>query len=122
MAALPRACIVHVKRDPVATCWSSFTQYFTTDGLAYSDDLDDLENYYLAYNDLLNHWDKIYSDKIYHCNYDSLVKNPTSEIRNLLSFVNLEWEDKCLMPYANERQVNTASHSQVRSKIYKGSS
>lgn len=122
MAALPRARIVHVKRDPVATCWSSFTQYFTTDGLSYSDDLDDLENYYLAYNDLLNHWDKIYSDKIYHCNYDSLVKNPASEIRNLLSFVNLEWEDKCLMPYANERQVNTASHSQVRSKIYKGSS
>ena len=61
MAALPRACIVHVKRDPVATCWSSFTQYFTTDGLAYSDDLDDLENYYLAYNDLLNHWDKKYT-------------------------------------------------------------
>ena len=122
MSALPRAKVIHVKRDPIATCWSNFTQHFTATGLAYSNDLKDLENYYLLYNDLLHEWDNLYSGKIYHCTYDRLVQNPKKETRNLLSFINLSWEERCLFPNENKRQVNTASHNQVRKKIYQGSS
>ena len=32
----PEAKIIHVKRDPAATCWSNFRQYFSADDLGYS--------------------------------------------------------------------------------------
>ena len=43
-------------------------------------------------------------------------------IRALIKHLGMDWEDACLTPHNNTRAVNTASHQQVRQKIYKGSS
>ena len=122
LKALPEAKIIHVKRDPAATCWSNFKHYFSSDGLGYSYDLENTVSYYKLYQDLMEFWDKQYGRQIYHLDYDRLTIEQENETRKLIQYLELAWEDTCLSPQDNKRGVRTASQQQVRKKIYKGSS
>ena len=73
LKALPDAKVIHVKRDPAATCWSNFKSYFAAKGLGYSYDLEDTVGYFKLYQDLMNFWDNLYGDQIYHLDYDRLT-------------------------------------------------
>ena len=120
--AIPEAKIIHVKRDPAATCWSNFKHYFSTEGLGYSYNLKDTVAYFKLYQELMEFWQRKYSGKIYHLNYDKLTIKQELETKKLIEFLELEWEVSCLSPQINERSVRTASQQQVRKKVYKGSS
>ena len=122
LKALPEAKVIHVKRDPAATCWSNFKHYFSANGLGYSYDLSDTVNYFKLYQDLMDFWDQQYSDQIYHLDYDKLTVEQESETRKLIEYLKLGWEDDCLSPHKNKRSVRTASQQQVREKVYTGSS
>ena len=67
-------------------------------------------------------WDKLYYDKIYHLNYETLTVQQEHETRELIDYLGLSWEDECLSPHKNNRSVRTASQQQVREQIYAGSS
>ena len=122
LKALPEAKVIHVKRDPAATCWSNFKHCFTSTSLGYSYDLKDTVNYFKIYQDLMEFWDQQYSDQIYHLDYDKLTLEQEPETRKLIQHLGLDWEDNCLSPQENKRSVKTASQQQVRQKIYTGSS
>ena len=122
LKALPDAKIVHVKRDPAATCWSNFKHYFSSKGLGYSYDVKDTVNYYKLYHDLMEFWDQQYSEHIYHLDYDKLTLDQDVETRKLIEHLGLDWEDNCLSPQENKRSVRTVSQQQVRQKVYTGSS
>ena len=122
MKALPEAKVIHVKRDPAATCWSNFKHYFNANGLGYSWNLNDVVNYFGMYRDLMNIWNNLYGDKIYHLDYDRLTLEPECETRKLIKRCDLNWEEACLSPQENKRSVSTASQQQVRERIYTGSS
>ena len=121
-AAFPEAKIVHVQRDPRAICWSNYKQYFVSNGLGFSYDLQDLVSYYRLYTDLMQRWQSDYSDRIYNLKYEKLTTDQDDETRKLVKYLDLEWEGACLLPQKNKRSVNTASQQQVRQKIYQGSS
>ena len=121
-SALPEAKIVHVKRNAAATCWSNYKHYFTSKSLGYSYDLEDVVKYYRLYEGMMEFWQTRYNNKIYNLDYDELTKNHTIEIKQLIKYLELEWEEKCLLPEKNNRRVRTASSQQVRVKIYQGSS
>ena len=59
---------------------------------------------------------------MYELDYDKLVEDQESTSKNLIRFLELDWEDDCLEPEKNFRLVKTASSLQVREKIYKKSS
>jgi tetratricopeptide (TPR) repeat protein len=120
--AFPEAKIVHVQRDAAATCWSNYKHYFQAKSLGYCYDLEDVTAYYELYSDLMQFWQKSYSDRIYNLNYENLATDQDLETRNLIRHLNLEWEDACLSPQENKRSVRTASQQQVRKKVYQGSS
>ena len=122
LKALPEAKVIHVKRDPAATCWSNFKHYFSADGLGYSYDLKDTVNYFKLYQDLMDFWDQQYGDQIYHLDYDKITVEQEPETRKLVEYLKLGWEDDCLSPHKNKRSVRTASKQQVREKVYTGSS
>ena len=120
-SAFPEAKIVHTIRQPAATCWSNFREYFPN-GISYSFNLDDIVHYHSLYEDLMVFWNQHYGERIYHLDYERLTHNQNSETRDLISYLGLTWEDKCLYPERNNRSVRTASQKQVRTKVYKGSS
>jgi tetratricopeptide (TPR) repeat protein len=122
MAALPEAKIIHVKRNPAATCWSNFKQYFSANGFGYSYSISDTVEYFRMYNDLMQFWDTLYGDKIYHLDYDKLTVDQEYETRALIEYCNLNWEEIFLSPQKNKRNIYTASQQQIRKKVYKGSS
>ena len=121
-AALPEAKIIHVERNAAATCWSNYKQYFATQELGYSYNLEDLTTYYKLYTDLMKLWQSQYGDQIYNINYEKLTTDQENETRKLIEHLELKWEEACLSPDKNKRSVRTASQQQVRQKVYKGSS
>ena len=118
----PNAKVIHVKRNAVATCWSNYTKYYSNPGIGFVYSLGDLGKYYKMYLEMINYWDNHFPGKIHSLNYETLTEEPINEIRNLISYLDLKWEDECLKFYKNPRIVKTASSLQVRQKIYKGSS
>ncbi len=120
--ALPNARIVHVARDARATCWSNYRHFFSSRGNRFSNDLGDVARYYRAYTALMRFWHARFPGRIYDLDYESLTENQEPETRELLAAVGLEWEPSCLQFHRTERVVETASATQVRQKMYTGSS
>lgn len=122
LTSFPNAKIIHLKRDPVATCWSNYRCSFTSRANGYSYDFDDLIKFYLLYQDLMKFWNDLYPNKIYELSYENLTENQEKETQKLLEYCNLEWDENCLNFHQNKRSVQTASRAQVRKKMYQGSS
>ena len=120
--AFPEAKFVHVTRDARATCWSIFKTFFNATGLGFSNDLHDVSEYYKLYIDLMAFWREQYPGWIYDLDYESLTLNQDEETRKLLKSMELEWKPQCLAFHKNPRAVRTASATQVRQKMYQGSS
>jgi len=117
-AALPRARIVHVRRDPVDTCLSCFSYRFAG-RQAFSYDLGELGRYYRAYDALMAHWREVLSPaRFLELDYEQLVASPREQIERLLAHCGLEWDDACLAFHENARAVRTASAGQVRQPLY----
>ena len=66
-------------------------------------------------------WSGLFKNKIYNIEYENLIENNEVEIKNLLNYCDLEWDENCMTFYKNKKSVSTASLAQVRSPIYKSS-
>jgi tetratricopeptide (TPR) repeat protein len=121
-AAFPEAKIVHTKRNPIATCWANYKQYFTSNTLGYCYGLNDVVEYYTLYQNLMKFWETQLASRIYNFDYELLTTNQESETKKLINYLGLGWEESCLSPQDNKRSVATASNTQVRKKVYQGSS
>jgi tetratricopeptide (TPR) repeat protein len=116
-ALLPNATIIDVRRHPLDACFSTFRQYFA-EGQSFSYDLNDLGRYYRCYLELMDHWDEVLPGKVLHLSYETLVRDPDTTIRALLSHCRLPFEEECLAFHQNRRPVRTASAEQVRQPMY----
>jgi len=121
LSAIPEAKIVHVKRDARATCWSNYKHYFNS-GNGFTFDQEDLSKFYGLYIEIMDFWHKLFPNKIYDLNYEKLTENQKIETEKLLKYCELDWDKKCLEFHKNDRGIKTASASQVRQKMYQGSS
>lgn len=115
---LPHAKIIHCQRDPLDTCVSCFTANFTG-YLPYAYDMAHLGHYYRCYQDLMTHWKRVLPHPIHTMEYEQLIADPEREIRSLMAFLGLPWNDQCLAPHRTKRAVTTASNVQVRQPIYR---
>jgi hypothetical protein len=77
--------------------------------------------YYINYLKLMDHWKSVMPNSIYDLNYERLTANPEAEVRNVLNFLNLPWEEACLKFNERESTVKTFSRLQVRNPINTGS-
>ena len=118
---LPNAKIVHCYRNPKDNCLSIFKNHFPGGNIPYSYDLEQIVDYYNLYNNLMNYWNNLFNKYIYNIKYENLISNQENEIKKLLNFCNLEWDESCLNFYKNKRTIKTASDVQARSKIYHSS-
>jgi tetratricopeptide (TPR) repeat protein len=121
-AAFPESKIIHVKRNPSAVCWANYKQFFVSDNIGYCYAIDDVISYYKLYENLMSFWINTLSNRIYNLDYEQLTVNQDSETRQLIEYLGLDWDEKCLSPQNNTRSVATASNIQIRKKVYRGSS
>lgn len=118
---LPRAKIIHMRRDPMDTCFSCYTQLFT-EGKAFSYDLIDLAAYFTAHQRLAAHWQEVLpAEVMLSVDYERLTAEPEDTIRTLLAFCGLHWDAACLSFHTTARPVKTASAAQVRRPLYRSS-
>jgi tetratricopeptide (TPR) repeat protein len=113
---LPNAKIIDARRHPMSCCFSNFKQHFAN-GQAFSYSLDDMAHYYRNYVELLEHFDMVLPGRVHRVIHEELVERPEDEIRRLLAYLGLPFEEQCLRFHENNRPVWTPSAEQVRRPI-----
>ena len=115
---LPNAKIIDARRHPMAACFSVFKQHFAR-GQPFAYDLDDLGCYYRDYVAMMAHFDRVSPGKVHRVLHEAMVGDTETEIRRLLDYCGLPFEDGCLRFHETDRAVRTASSEQVRRPIFR---
>jgi hypothetical protein len=110
---LPNARIIDARRHPLDCCFSNFKQHFAH-GQAFTYDLRDLGRYYRDYVRLMSHFDAVLPGRAHRVIHERLVEDQEREIRRMLEYLELPFEEACLRFYENDRAVRTPSAEQVR--------
>lgn len=119
---LPRATMIHVRRDALDTAWSCFTTRFVPHAQPWSYDFEELARYYKAYESLMSHWrSALPPGRILEVQYEELVNDFEGVARRIVSHCGLAWDDRVLRFFEAKRPVRTASAAQVRRPIYRSS-
>jgi tetratricopeptide (TPR) repeat protein len=114
---LPNAKIIDARRHPMACCFSGFKQLFAR-GQTFTYSLDHIGRYYRDYVILMDHWDRVLPGRVLRVDYEDMVADTESQIRRLLDYCGLAFEDACLRFYETRRAIRTPSAEQVRQPIY----
>lgn len=120
LSVLPNAKIIHNFRDPVDTCLSIYQQNFVG-GVPFAYDLNQIASYYLLYRQMMEHWQQLFPDKVLDVSYEDVVTNTDEQIRRIIDFCDLPWDDDCLDEKQNQHTIRTASTWQARQPVYKTS-
>ena len=118
--ALPNARIICLRRNPLDTCLSNFRQLFALNFsyYNYAYDLLDTGRYYVLFDRLMKHWQRVLPGKILEVQYESVIENQEAESRRIIDYCGLDWEEACLAFEQNVAPVATASSVQVRQPLY----
>ena len=114
---LPNARIIDARRHPLDACLSCYRQLFAK-GQNFTYDLTEIGEYYLQYQRMMDHWAEVLPGRVLTVQYEQVVTDFEAQVRGLLDFCGLGWEDACLRFYESDRPVRTPSAEQVRQPIY----
>lgn len=114
---LPNARIIDARRSPLGCCFANFKQHFQS-GVWFSYSFEDLGRYYRDYVRVMAHFDKVLPGRVHRVYYEDLVADLEGQVRRLLDYCELPFEERCLRFHETKRQVQTASSEQVRSPLY----
>ncbi|MCP3902883.1 MAG: tetratricopeptide repeat protein [Planctomycetes bacterium] len=118
---VPRARVIHCRRDPVNTCFSCFATALDWISFDYATDLEAVGRRYLEYERLITHWNAVLGEPILEVDYEQLVDEQEAVTRTILEFLGLPWEDRCLRFHESSRPAATLSQDQVRRPVYRSS-
>jgi tetratricopeptide (TPR) repeat protein len=117
----PNAKIIHIKRNPIANILSIFEQDFTSFH-SYASSIDTLIRYYEQYESYMQKMQTMVpKGQLYELSYDALVSEPEAQVRALLDFCDLPFEESCMKFEEQSRTVRTSSRHQVRQGFYTSS-
>jgi len=115
---MPNAKIIDARRYPLDCCFSMFKQLFAQ-GQEFSYGLSEAGSYYKSYVKLMDHWDKVLPNKILRVNNEDVIEDLEGQVKRMLDFLDLPFEEECISFYKTDRSVRTASSEQVRQPINK---
>ncbi len=116
---LPRARIIHCRRDPVDTCLSIYATPFSNP-LDFAHDRADLVFFYQQYARLMTHWRSVIPrSRMLEIDYETLVAEPERATREMIDFCQLGWDEACLRHQDNQHLIMTPSLWQARQPVYR---
>ena len=115
---LPNAKIIDARRYPLDCCFSMFKQLFAQ-GQEFTYGLAEAGSYYNSYVKLMDHWDKVLPNKILRVNNEDVIDDLEGQVKRMLDFLELPFEESCITFYETDRSVRTASSEQVRKPVNK---
>jgi len=115
---MPNAKIIDARRYPLDCCFSMFKQLFAQ-GQEFSYGLAEAGSYYRSYVKLMDHWDKVLPNKILRVNNEDVIEDLEGQVKRMLDFLELPFEEECISFHETDRSVRTASSEQVRQPINK---
>jgi len=115
---LPNAKIIDARRHPLGCCFSCFKQHFAR-GQNFTYDLAEIGRYYRNYVELMDHFDTVLPGRVHRVFYENMVEDTEGEVRRLLEYCGLPFEEGVLRFHENQRAVRTASSEQVRRPIFR---
>jgi len=118
---MPEAKIIHVTRDGRDSCLSCFSQLLQHPDAGFSNNLDDLLDYYRGYRQIMNSWRQSAGDRIYTVSYSDLVRETRPTLEGALGFLGLGWDAAMDNDSAGLRPVRTASSWQARQPLHQRS-
>lgn len=117
---LPEARFVFCRRNPLDNGLSLYRQLLTGAN-AFAHQLDDLGGYYRLHDALLSHWHNALPERAFELQYEALVRDTEAQVRKLLGFCDLPFDDRCIRFHETERVVRSPSAAQVRQPVYDSS-
>ena len=117
----PNSKIIYCQRDFRDIFLSIFKNIFDGQELNWGYDENNLIQYIKLHKSLMDFWVNKFSDKIHTIKYENLINNKELEIKNVLSFCDLDFEQNCLNHHKNQKTIKTVSAAQARKPIYNNS-
>ncbi len=117
---LPWAKIIHIHRDPLDCGFSCYRSPLAKN-IEFSAGMEDYAFYRAQYQELMDFWQQTIPDRFINLCYEELVDNPEKELRRILEYCGLPWEDQLLDFHKTKRQVRTISSDQVNKPLNKSS-
>jgi len=114
---LPNAKIIDARRYPLDSCLSCYRQLFAK-GQNFTYDLTDIGEYFLQYQRMMDYWHEVLPGRCLTVQYEDMVTDFENQVRRLLAYCELPWEESCSRFYETDRPVRTASSEQVRQPVY----
>ena len=115
---MPNAKIIDARRYPLDCCFSMFKQLFAQ-GQEFSYGLAEAGSYYNSYIKLMDHWNSVLPDKVLTVNNEDVIEDLEGQVKRMLEFLELPYEEECISFHETDRLVRTASSEQVRQPINK---
>jgi hypothetical protein len=116
----PHAHVIHMLRNPLDTCLSCYFQQFAH--VDWANDLECIADRYLLYREQMDYWRETLPDGfILDVHYEDVVDNVGEEIRRIIEFLELPWDEACLEYKQSDRVIRTSSMWQARQPIYQTS-
>ena len=116
----PNAKIIHCERDYKNNSLSLYKNLFEG-GLGFTYNENDLIEYYKQYIKLMKFWDSKIDKPFLNVKYEALINDNENEVKKIINFCNLKWEENCLSFHKNKTPIKTMSTAQARKPIYKSS-
>ncbi len=111
--ALPNAKIIHLVRNPMDACFSSFKQLFA-DAYPHSYEQREMARHHSRYLRLMDIWRQRFPGRFFDIAYEDIARDLEPHARAIISYLELPWEDSCLHFDQQDAAVTTASSVQVR--------
>jgi hypothetical protein len=117
--ALPQARLLHIRRNPMDSCFSNLKQFYGPQHYTWSYRQDELATHYRNHDRLMRHWQALVPGRILELRYEDLVADPVGQAERVRRFCGLRESGDVTDIQANRRVSSTASTVQVRQPIHR---
>jgi tetratricopeptide (TPR) repeat protein len=113
----PQSPIIHVIRHPLDVLLSVYSNHLTH-GFFCAAQMETIASHFAMISDLIEHYKANLTMRYLPVRYEDMVVDQEANVRKILDFIGVPFDEKCLSFEKNTRYARTASYAQVTEKLY----